>query len=103
MKVKVPVYEMLIDESDESDLMVDFIALVDKPAIQKDFMKFGEEFINPSKGEHKTEFLPRCISYVINEGKETVLVVVLSLYCLVLNQIEQWHCLLEVFGPLLRL
>jgi hypothetical protein len=71
MKVKVPVYEMLIDESDESDLMVDFIALVDKPAIQKDFMKFSEEFINPSKGEHKTEFLPRCISYVINEGKET--------------------------------
>jgi hypothetical protein len=71
MKVKVPVYEMLIDESDDSDLMVDFIALVDKPAIQKDFMKFSEDFINPSKGEHKTEFLPRCISYVINEGKET--------------------------------
>jgi hypothetical protein len=68
---KLPVFEMLIDESDESDLMVDFIALVDKPAIKKDFMKFAEEFINPSKGEHKTEFLPRCISYVINEGKET--------------------------------
>jgi hypothetical protein len=71
MKPKLPVFEMLIDDSDDSDLMVDFIALVDKPAIQKDFMKFGEEFINPSKGEHKTEFLPRCISYVINEGKET--------------------------------
>ena len=68
---KLPVYEMLIDESDDSDLMVDFIALVDKPAIKKDFLKFGEEFINPSSGEHKTEFLPRCISYVINEGKET--------------------------------
>jgi hypothetical protein len=71
MKPKLPVYEMLIDESDESDLMVDFIALVDKPAIQKDFMKFSEDFINPSKGEHKTDFLPRCISYVINEGKES--------------------------------
>ena len=68
---KLPVFEMLIDEADESDLMVDFIALVDKPAIKKDFMKFSEEFINPSKGEHKTEFLPRCISYVINEGKES--------------------------------
>lgn len=68
---KLPVYEMLIDESDESDLQVDFIALVDKPAIKKDFLKFSEEFINPSKGEHKTEFLPRCISYVINEGKES--------------------------------
>ena len=43
MKPKVPVYEMLIDESDDSDLMVDFIALVDKPAIQKDFMKFAED------------------------------------------------------------
>jgi hypothetical protein len=39
---KLPVYEMLIDESDESDLQVDFIALVDKPAIKKDFMKFTE-------------------------------------------------------------
>jgi len=68
---KLPVFEMLIDENDDSDLMVDFIALVDKPAIKKDFLKFGEEFINPSKGEHKTEFLPRCISYVINEGKES--------------------------------
>ena len=68
---KLLVYEMLIDESDESDLMVDAIALVDKPAIQKLFNKFSEDFINPSKGEHKTEFLPRCISYVINEGKET--------------------------------
>ena len=68
---KLPVFEMLIDDADDSDLMVDFIALVDKPAIKKDFLKFGEEFINPSKGEHKTEFLPRCISYVINEGKES--------------------------------
>jgi hypothetical protein len=42
MKLKLPVFEMLIDESDESDLMVDFIALVDKPAIQKEFMKFSE-------------------------------------------------------------
>jgi len=68
---KLPVFEMLIDDADDSDLMVDFIALVDKPAIKKDFLKFGEDFINPSKGEHKTEFLPRCISYVINEGKES--------------------------------
>ncbi len=39
---KLPVFEMLIDDSDDSDLMVDFIALVDKPAIKKDFMKFAE-------------------------------------------------------------
>ena len=42
MKVILPVYEMLIDESDESDLMVDAIALVDFPAIKKGFMMFSE-------------------------------------------------------------
>jgi hypothetical protein len=42
MKVILPVYEMLIDESDESDLMVDFIALVDKPATQKNFQMFSD-------------------------------------------------------------
>jgi len=68
---KLPVFEMLIDENDDSDLQVDAIALVDAPAIKKLFNKFSDEFINPSKGEHKTEFLPRCISYVINEGKES--------------------------------
>jgi hypothetical protein len=66
---RLPVYEMLIDENVDSDMQVDFIALVDKPAIKKDFLKFSEDFIEPSKGEHQSEFLPRCISYVVNEGK----------------------------------
>jgi hypothetical protein len=67
---KLPVYEMLIDENVDSDMQVDFIALVDKPAIKKDFLKFSEDFIEPSKGERETEFIPRCISYVVNEGKD---------------------------------
>ena len=67
---KLPVYEMLIDENVDSDMQVDFIALVDKPAIKKEFLKFNEDFIEPSKGERETEFIPRCISYVVNEGKE---------------------------------
>lgn len=66
---KLPVYEMLIDENVDSDMQVDFIALVDKPAIKKEFLKFSEDFIKPSKGERETEFIPRCISYVVNEGK----------------------------------
>jgi len=66
---KLPIYEMLIDENVDSDMEVDFIALVDKPAIKKDFVKFSEEFIEPVKGERQTEFMPRCISYVVNEGK----------------------------------
>jgi hypothetical protein len=66
---KLPVYEMMIDEDMDSDLMVDFIALVDRPAIKKDFLKFSDKFVEPAKGERETEFMPRCISYVINEGK----------------------------------
>jgi hypothetical protein len=68
---KLPVYEMLIDEDMESDLQVDWVALVDRPAIKKDFVKFNDQFVEPAKGERETEFMPRCISYVVNEGKSS--------------------------------
>lgn len=68
--MNLPVYELLIDEKVQDSAEVSFIALVDAPAIQKDFVAFKEDFINPSKGEKKDEFLPRCISYVVGEGKE---------------------------------
>ena len=67
---KLPVYEMLIDENVDSDMQVDFIALVDRPAIKKDFLKFSEDFVEPSKGERETDFIPRCISYIVGEGKD---------------------------------
>jgi hypothetical protein len=67
----LPIYELKINESLNDESEVSYVALVDLPAIKKDFLAFKEEFINPSKGEHKEEFLPRCISYVINEGKES--------------------------------
>lgn len=67
---KLPVYEMLISDDPESDLEVDFIALVDRPAIKKDFVKFSDDFVEPSKGERQSEFMPRCISYIVNEGKD---------------------------------
>jgi hypothetical protein len=66
-----PIFELIINEDLNDDAEVSLVSFVDRPAIQRLFNKFNEEFINPSKGEHKTEFLPRCISYVINEGKET--------------------------------
>ena len=69
--MKLPVYELKISENLNDDSEVSYVALVDAPAIQKDFLAFKEEFINPSKGEDKDEFLPRCISYVVNEGKES--------------------------------
>ena len=67
---KLPIYELKIDESLNDDSEVSYIALVDEPAIQKDFLAFKQEFIEPSKGEHETDFIPRCISYVVGEGKD---------------------------------
>jgi hypothetical protein len=69
--MKLPVYELKISENLNDDSEVSYVALVDAPAIQKDFLAFKEEFINPGKGEHKDEFLPRCIKYVIDEGKSS--------------------------------
>jgi hypothetical protein len=67
---QLPIYELKINESLKDDSEVSYIALVDEPAIQKDFLMFRNEFIEPSKGEHETEFIPRCISYVVSEGKD---------------------------------
>jgi len=49
MKVKLPVYEMLIDDELSSDLEIDFIALVDSPAIKRPFMKFNDEYVEGAK------------------------------------------------------
>ena len=64
----LPIYELKISSNVDDDSEVNFVALVDKPAIEKNFMAF--KFVEPSKGERKDDFLPRCISYVINEGKD---------------------------------
>ena len=38
----LPVYKLQIDASQDSELQVDYVALVDKPAIEKDFIAFNE-------------------------------------------------------------
>jgi hypothetical protein len=38
-----PIYKCIIDETVESNVEVDFVALVDKPAIEKNFMAFSAE------------------------------------------------------------
>lgn len=67
---RLPIYELKINDSLNDDSEVSYVALVDNPAIQRDFLAFKDEFIEPSKGEHETDFLPRCIDYVIGEGKD---------------------------------
>ena len=68
--MKLPVFELKINEELTDDSEVSYIALVDEPAIMKDYLVFNSEFIQPSKGEHEDEFMQRCIKYVMNEGKE---------------------------------
>ena len=69
--MSLPIYELKISENLQDEAQVDFIALVDAPAIKKDFLAFNDQFIEPSKGEHENDFLQRCIKYVIDEGKES--------------------------------
>jgi hypothetical protein len=71
MEKKIPLYQMIIGDAIEDDEEVDFIALVEYPAIQKNFLAFKDQFVEPAPNESKEEFLPRCIEYVINEGKES--------------------------------
>lgn len=38
-----PIYKCIIEENPESNIEVDFVSLVDKPAIEKNFIAFSEE------------------------------------------------------------
>lgn len=44
--MKLPIYQLEISEDLNDEIEVDFVALVDKPAIQRDFLKFNEERLN---------------------------------------------------------
>jgi hypothetical protein len=68
---KLPIYELKINEDLTDNAEVSYISLVDAPAIKKNFEYFSEQFLQPSKGEHKDEFLGRCIPFVIKEGKDS--------------------------------
>jgi hypothetical protein len=68
---KLPLYKMFIADDIDGEEEVDFVALVESPAIQRNFLAFSEQFVEPSQGESKEDFLPRCIEYMINEGKES--------------------------------
>jgi hypothetical protein len=59
----------IIDNLEESG--VSKISLVDVPAIEKYWMAFKEEqFVEPNAGEREDDFIPRCIAYNVEEGKD---------------------------------
>jgi len=69
--MELPIYELTIDPTEENKYEVTAVAFVDAPAIERDFIAFNaQDFVNPEKGEHEAEFIPRCISYVVGEGKD---------------------------------
>lgn len=71
MDKNLPLYKLVITEEEDGAEEVDYVALVEYPAIQRNFIAFNEDFVEPTKGERKDDFLPRCISYVVGEGKDT--------------------------------
>jgi len=67
--MEYPIYKAVINPDLMSDVEVNYIALVDKPAIEKNFLAFNK-FVEPNTKESKDAFIPRCISYIIDEGKD---------------------------------
>lgn len=65
----LPVFQLEIKDEMNSDTMVEMIALVHDPAIQKNFMTFREQFVRKLPGEQRDHFLARCIPAMIKEGK----------------------------------
>lgn len=54
MEKTLPTYQLIIDDSMSSELQVDYVALVDSPAIEKNFLAFSKELkfaINEEKQE----------------------------------------------------
>jgi hypothetical protein len=61
----------IVEDLEQSGVFA--IALVDVPAIEKNWMAFKREiFVNPGSGETQDEFIPRCIAKLVgDEGYET--------------------------------
>ena len=67
--MKLPVYKLTINEFDD-ETGIDFVSLVENAAIQKDFLAFNQEFVEPNPNESEDEFISRCVPILINEGKD---------------------------------
>ena len=55
--MKLPIYDLIINNDEDNDAEVSFVALVDSPAIKKDFLAFSEQselikFAIQSESEH---------------------------------------------------
>ena len=70
-KKKLPTYELEVGDMNDPMSSVTFVALVDEPAIERNWMAFQKEyFVDPQAGESESDFMGRCISKLKDEGKE---------------------------------
>jgi len=67
----LPLFKLTIKEDESAVQEVNAVALVDIPAIGENFFAFEKQiFVDPKAGESEDEFIPRCISYMVGEGKD---------------------------------
>jgi len=64
MEKQLPTYRLVIDDSLKSELQVDYVALVDKPAIDKDFLKFGKQLTFAANEDKQELFGPAMLADV---------------------------------------
>jgi len=67
----LPLFKLTIKEDESAVQEVNAVALVDIPAIGENFFAFEKQlFVEPKTGESEEDFIPRCIEYVVGEGKD---------------------------------
>ena len=67
--MNLPIYRLDINEFDD-ETGIDFVSLVESPAVERDFQAFNQSFVEPNANESESEFVSRCIPILINEGKD---------------------------------
>jgi len=71
MKKNIPVYQAILSEDDTDGIFA--VALVESPAIERNFQAFSqaEQFVEPGESETQDEFVGRCIGVLVgDEGYE---------------------------------
>jgi hypothetical protein len=71
MKKNIPVYQAILSEDDTDGIFA--VALVESPAIERNFQAFSqpEQFVEPGESENQDEFVSRCIGVLVgDEGYE---------------------------------
>lgn len=90
-KKNLPVKKVVVSDPTEDDIAVNFVAMVDQPAIEIGWMAFNKEsMVKPHDGESESEYMKRCVPVYINEGKEQDQAVAIC--------INEWQSMKQTFA-----